>query len=175
MAAVDSWARRSARLPAVLVETTPDAVRAGAAVLERRARANLLAATGGDMRLSRALSLRARRGGTGGGGRKVDVRVRVIGAGRRAEAVVEPVGPVSLVEKPTRRHRIPRQIVRVSRRSVERRGVFIPGIGYRAHVSHPGTRGKRPVTRAMQTHADEAGRAGLEVFAAAVEQHMRGA
>lgn len=175
MAPVDSFARRSARLPAVLVEVTPDAVRAGGEVLERRARTNLLAATGGDMRLSGAVSLRGRRAGTGGAGRKVDVRVKVLGAGRRAEAHVTPVGPVSLVEAPTRRHRIPRQIVRQSRRVVQRRGVFIPGIGFRAHVNHPGTRGKRPVQRAMQTHGDEAGREGLAVFAAAVERHMRGA
>jgi hypothetical protein len=124
-------------------------------VLERRARVNLLAVTGGDLRLSGAVSLRGRRAGTGGAGRKVDVQVRLVGAGRRAEAHVTPVGPVSLVE--------------------ERRGVFIPGVGFRAHVNHPGTRGRRPVSRAMQTHSDEAGREGLAVFAAAVERHMRGA
>lgn len=174
MATVDSWARRVARLPAVLVEATPDAVRSGGEVLERRARANLLAVSG-DLRLSGAVSLRGRRAGTGGAGRRIDVRVKLVGAGRRAEAHVTPVGPVSLVEGPTRRHRIPRQIARQSRRVVERRGVFIPGIGYRAHVNHPGTRGRRPVSRAMQTHADEAGREGLAVFAAAVERHMRGA
>jgi hypothetical protein len=175
VATVESWALRAARLPAALVEATPDAVRSSAEVLERRARVNLLAVTGGDLRLSGAVSLRGRRAGTGGAGRKVDVQVRLVGAGRRAEAHVTPVGPVSLVEAPTRRHRIPRQIQRVSRRSVERRGVFIPGVGFRAHVNHPGTRGRRPVSRAMQTHSDEAGREGLAVFAAAVERHMRGA
>lgn len=176
MAPVDSFARRAARLPAVLVEATPDAVRAGGEVLEREARRNLLAVTGGDMRLSGAVSLRGRRTGTGGAGRKIDVQVKLVGAGRRAEAHVTPVGPVSLVEGPTRRHRIPRLIARQSRRVVERRrAVLIPGIGYRAHVMHPGTRGRRPVARAMATHDDEAGREGLTVFAAAVERHMRGA
>lgn len=174
MAPVDSWARRAARLPAVLVEATPDAVQAGGEVLERRARANLLAVTGGDLRLSGAVSLKGRRTGTGGAGRKVDVQVKLSGAGRRAEARVTPVGPVSLIEAPTRRHRIPRLIARQSRRVVQRRrAVLIPGIGYRAHVMHPGTRGKRPVARAMQTASDEAGREGLQVFAAAVERHMR--
>jgi hypothetical protein len=175
VATVESWALRAARLPAALVEATPDAVRSGAEVLERRARTNLLAVTGGDLRLSGAVSLRGRRAGTGGGGRKLDVQVKVRGTGRQATAHVTPVGPVSLVEAPTRRHRIPRQIARQSRRVVQRRGVFIPGIGFRAHVNHPGTRGKRPVSRAMQTHADEAGREGLAVFAAAVERHMKGA
>lgn len=176
MAPVDSWARRAARLPAALVEATPDAVFTGGEVLEREARRNLLAVTGGDMRLSGARSLRDQRSGAGRAGRKIDVQVKVRGTGRQAAAHVTPVGPVSLVEGPTRRHRIPRLIVRQSRRVVERRrAVFIPGVGFRAHVMHPGTRGKRPVARAMQTHLDEAGREGLAVFVAAVERHMRGA
>lgn len=174
---VDAWARRAARLPAVLVESTPQAVTAGAEVLEDRARANLLAATG-DLRLSRARSIRAAR--SGGASQRVDVRVRVVGAGRRAEARVLPVGPVSLIEKPTRRHRIPRAYSgtysMARRRKADRRGfVWIPGVGFRTSVQHPGTRGKRPVRRAFQSAGDEAGRAGLKVFAAAVEQHMRGA
>jgi hypothetical protein len=187
MATVESWAQRAARLPAVLVDATPPAVRAGAEVLESRARANLLAATGGDLRLSRARSIRAAR--TGGTGQRVDVKVVVFGSGRRAEAHVRPVGPVSLVEGPTRRHRIPRArsgryamageqlagggIAR--RRKADRRAfIWIPGVGFRSSANHPGTKGKRPVRRAMQSSADEAGRAGLAIFAAAARDHLTG-
>jgi hypothetical protein len=172
---VESWVQRAATLPAVLVDSTPPAVRAGAEVLETRARANLLAATGGDLRLSRARSIRAAR--RGGGGQRVDVKVSVAGSGRRAEARVLPVGPVSLVEGPTRRHRIPRayssNYTMGRRRKADRRAfIWIPGIGFRSNAQHPGTKGKRPVRRAMQTSADEAGRAGLAVFAAAARDHL---
>lgn len=177
MATVESWARRAATLPAVFVESTPDAVIAGGEVLERRARANLLAATGGDLKLSRARSVAAaRRGGSAG---RVDVRVKLIGAGRKAEAHVLPIGPVSLIEAPTRRHKIPRRYSgnysMERRRKAQRRGfVWIPGVGFRSSVQHPGTRGKRPVRRAMQSHSDEAARAGLTVFATAVHRHLSG-
>lgn len=159
----------------MLVEVTPGAVEAGAAVLERRARVNLLAASGGDGRLSRARTLGATRAGKAGS--RVDVKLVVRGAGRRAVALVLPVGPVSLVEKPTTRHRIPRKLLDYAyrRRVYQRRGVWIPGIGFRASVDHPGTRGKRPVGRAMDTHHDEAATAGLEHYTAAVERHLRGA
>lgn len=192
MATVESFARRAATLPAVLVDSTPPAVTAGAEVLEREARANLLRASGGDLRLSRARSIRAAR--TGGAGSKVDVRVKLIGAGKRATAHVLPVGPVSLVEGPTRRHRIPfahgqgRRYATAGeaysersnlagftarRKRAARTGfVWIPGVGFRTRVNHPGTRGKRPVRRAMDTHSEEAGRAGLEVFATAVQRHL---
>jgi hypothetical protein len=174
---VGSWARRAATLPAVLVDSTPPAVRAGAEVLEGAARANLLRATGGDMRLSRARSVAAARRGGGGGGQRVDVRVKLVGAGKRAEAIVKPVGPVSLVEAPTRAHRIPRGYSpgysMDRRRKAQRRGfIWIPGVGFRTGASHPGTRGKRPVRRAMESHSDEAGRAGLTVFATAVQRHL---
>ena len=163
----------------MLVDATPGAVSAGAEVLETRARANLLTASGGDLRLSRARSIKGARGGASG--QRVDVTVKLVGAGRRAEARVRPVGPVSLIEKPTRRHRIPFQSGQrgtysmARRRAAQRVGfIWIPGVGFRTSANHPGTKGKRPVQRAFRAAADEAGRAGLTVFAGAVQRHMTG-
>jgi hypothetical protein len=107
------------------------------------------------------------------------VRVRAAGTGSRARAEVVPTGPIMLVEEDTRRHRQPfqygtgRAYSMNRRRSASRRGfIYMPGIGYRANVNHPGTRGKRPVRRAFQSSADDAGRAGLLVFQRAVRDHL---
>jgi hypothetical protein len=169
---VSTWARRAATLPAVLVEGTPDAITAGARVLERQARVNLVGATGGDRRLSGVSSLRARRGRGGTANREVDVTVKIVGAGTRARALVVPRGPVSLVEGPTRAHRIPHAFTIKARRNVKRRAVRIPGIGIFARVDHPGTRGKRPVERAFRTHSRRAADAGLHVFASIVTEYL---
>jgi hypothetical protein len=118
--------------------------------------------------------MRARRGRGGSGNREVDVTVKVEGAGRGARALVVPRGPVSLIEKPTRPHRIPHTFAISARRNVARRAVHIPGVGVFASVKHPGTRGKRPVTRAFASHHGEAGAAGLRVFAEATRAHLGG-
>jgi len=81
---VGDWAQRAATLPAVLVEATPRAVRQGGEVLESAARVNLLAATGGDMRLSRVRS---------GKGATVRLELKLLGSGSRSRAVVTRPGP----------------------------------------------------------------------------------
>ena len=172
---LQDWARRAATLPAVIVETTPRAVRAGARPLEEQARQNLRTASGGDLRLSRVRS---------GKGARVDVKVTLQGSGSGARALVLPVGPVSLVEGDTRAHREPFQYLAertggrrsysmARRRGAVRRGfLYIPGVGIRAHVRHPGTRGRHPVGRAMQMAGRKAGQVGAETFARAVREHM---
>lgn len=183
---VGDWADRAATLPAALVRATPDAVHTGAAVLEAASRANLLSASGGDGRLSRVRS---------GKGAKVDVSLSVQGAGRSARGVVSPVGPVSLLESDTSPHRQPFGYSGTSgaggrrryatageqlagggtarRRRASRAGlIYVPGLGTFMGVNHPGTRGKRPVGRAFDTHHEEAGRAGLTVFTDATARHL---
>jgi hypothetical protein len=174
---LQDWARRAATLPAVIVQTTPRAVHAGAEQLEMQARTNLRSASGGDQRLSRVRS---------GKGARVDVQIRVRGSGSGAQALVLPTGPVSLVENDTRAHVQPFRYVAertggrrtysmARRRRAQRSPVMvIPGIGVRTHVRHPGTRGQHPVARAMQMAGREAGQAGAEVFARAVRDHMSG-
>lgn len=70
------------------------------------------------------------------------------------EAVmVKMFGPAQLIERPTKPHRIPRTTGRGRNRRGDKQPLYIPGIGFRAKVNHPGTRGKYPwrkgVTRAL--------------------------
>lgn len=172
---VQSWAERAATLPAALVEATPRAVRAGGEVLEAQTRANIARATGGDSRLSRVRS---------GKGAAIAVRVRMKGTGSRTRAEVVPTGPIMLVERDTKKHKLPRQNLAqrtggarsysmARRRSAGRRGfLFIPGVGFRTRAQHPGTKGKEPVRRAFRQAGDEAGRAGTLVFQRAIRQHL---
>lgn len=182
------YARRVALLPGALVEATPDAVRTGAEVLEDAARAELLVATGGDMRLSRVRS---------GKGATIRLEVRVDGAGRSARGVVVPLGPVMLVEVGARRHREPfdysgvlgaggrrryatagEQLAGggIARRKRARRTgvVVVPGFGPRSSVKHPGTKGKRPLGKAFDRAHGDAGQAGVAVFATAARRHLGG-
>lgn len=172
---LQDWARRAATLPAVLVETTPRAVRAGVGPLAGRARLNLREASGWDLRLSRVRS---------GKGAKVDVKITTQGSGSSTRALVLPVGPVSLVEGDTRAHREPFQYLSERtggqrsysmarrRRAVRAGFVYIPGVGVRAYARHPGTTGRHPFGRAMETTGGVAGRVGAEVFARAIREHM---
>ena len=184
---VGDWAQRAATLPAALVEATPRAVRSGGEVLESAARVNLLAATGGDLKLSRVRS---------GKGATVKLELKLLGSGSSARAVVNPTGPVMLVEDRTKAHRSPfrysgaggsggrrryatagEQLANggTARRRRARgagRVLSIPGVGYRMFAQHPGTKGKRPVRNAFRDHADEAGRAGLLVFSTAARNHL---
>lgn len=172
---IQEWAQRAATLPAVLVQTTPRAVRAGATPLADRARVNLRAASGGDLRLSRVRS---------GKGARVDVDIKLQGSGSGARALVLPVGPVSLVENDTRAHVQPFRYLSERtggqrsysmnrrRKAVRSRVMVIPGIGVRTRVRHPGTRGGHPVGRAMQMAGRAAGQAGADVFARAIREHL---
>lgn len=172
---VQEWAARAATLPAALVDATPRAVTESARVLDRQVTTNLRADTGGDMRLSRVRS---------GKGAQITTRVRTVGSGSRTRAQVVPGGPIMLIEGDTAKHKLPRQTLAqrtggtrsysmARRRKAARVGYLnIPGIGFRMSANHPGTTGKRPVRRAFQTAGDDAGRAGVLVFQAAVRAHL---
>lgn len=185
---VQDWAARAATLPAALANATPRAVVASARVLDRRVESFVRTATGGDMKLSRVRS---------GKGARITTTVRTRGSGSRTQAVVVPAGPIMLVEENTRRHRQPfayagvtgtagkrryatagQQLadgsgVATRRRAVRARAMNIPGVGWRTHVDHPGTKGKQPVRRAFRAAGHDAGQAGVLVFQQAVRQHLR--
>lgn len=185
---VQDWAARAATLPAALVEATPRAVRTGGRILEDATVAALTVATGGDLRLSRVRSGR-------NGGQPVKINLRVTGSGSGTRALVVPTGPVMLIEGDTRAHREPFGYAGTTgaggrrryategqelagggtarRRRAGRRGfLYIPGVGFRTGVNHPGTTGRRPVRNAFRAHAREAGRAGALVFATAARNHL---
>jgi hypothetical protein len=81
---------------------------------------------GGDLKLSRV---------RGGKGAAVGARYDLRGMGRESTAEVKATGPVPLIANPSKAHAIPKK----GRR---RKVLAIPGIGVRASVQHPGTKGK---------------------------------
>lgn len=177
---LSAWAQRAALLPAALVEATPHAVTAAGEVLERQATANLRTASGGDLKLSRVRS---------GKGATIGVRLKSEGAGRAARSLVVPTGPVMLIEDRTKAHRLPfsyglrrryamqgQELAsggKARRRKAKRAGfLWIPGVGARQFADHPGTAGKRPVRKAFAERGQEAGQAGVAVFATAARRHL---
>lgn len=83
--------------------------------------------SGGDLRLS----------GVGRNGAKIGVRVANRSSGLTSTAKVSASGPLPLIDKRTKPHRVPRL-----RSRGRRRVIAIPGIGVRAWANHPGTPGK---------------------------------
>lgn len=118
-----------------------------ASALERADRDTVAAALDRDRQVHESVMLRdthdMRMSGVGRRGARVAVRVRVTGDG---VGTVEAVGPVHLLERPTKPHMIPRQSTRRRRRRV----VVIPGVGPRAWARHPGTPGMRTWSRGQR-------------------------
>ena len=82
----------------------------------------------------------SRLSGVGKKGAKIGVRYNVGNFGGEAKSRVFATGPFHLIERDTKRHRIPKERGRRARRRV----IVIPGVGVRAWAMHPGTRGKHP-------------------------------
>lgn len=87
--------------------------------------------------------------GVGKRGARVGVSFTVFGH----SALVRATGPLHLLERPTKAHRIGRStrsatsglpLVDASGQDIKRRVVVIPGVGVRAWADHPGTKGKYP-------------------------------
>jgi hypothetical protein len=87
----------------------------------------------------------ARLSGVGRKGARVGVRYNVGSYPDGAKALVFATGPFHLIERDTKAHRIPRE-----RRRGRRRYAVVPGVGPRARVQHPGTKGKHPFARGVQ-------------------------
>lgn len=84
----------------------------------------------------------ARLSGVGKRGAKLGVRYNVAGAAGDAKSLVFATGPFHLIERDTKKHRIPKE--RKTRKGGKRRYAVIPGVGPRAWAMHPGTKGQRP-------------------------------
>jgi len=83
----------------------------------------------------------SRMSGVGKRGQKVGARFDISGD----KAAISATGPLHLIERRTKPHRIPRQ--RKTSRAKKRYAV-IPGVGVRAYAKHPGTRAQHTWTRA---------------------------
>lgn len=82
--------------------------------------------------------------GVGKRGAKVGVRYDIKGT-RNPTSIVRATGPLHLIERPTKAHRIPRQRAR-GRQKV----LALPGGIFRRSVQHPGTRGRRPFGKGIE-------------------------
>ena len=139
-----------------LQQVQRDAVNAAAAAVAREVRQEIQRVAGADMRLS----------GVGKRGAKVGARYDQVVGFRNPSATVRAVGPLHLVERPTKAHAIPKARKRRSRR---RRVVNIPGVGVRASAQHPGTKGQRPFERGVNRGVRKAPAA----FAEVVDRELR--
>lgn len=130
------------------------AVGAAALVVKNSALTELRSAVGPDLRMS----------GVGKRGAKVGARYDQ--AAGSASALVRATGPVHLIENDTKPHKISPK-----RRRGSRGALSIPGVGVRASVNHPGTRGKKPWAKAVAKARPKVG----GIVAAETNKAMRGA
>ncbi len=144
--------RRLAGFAGKLQAVQRAAVEAAALEVTRSIRSEVGHAVGGDMRMS----------GVGRRGAKVGAFYNLLGH-KNPTAMILARGPLHLVERDTKPHRIPKQRDRRART----RRVNIPGVGWRMSANHPGTRGKHPFERGAEKGVPRATRAfAAETFGA---------
>jgi hypothetical protein len=88
---------------------------------------------------------------------------------RDGRFVVMATGPYQLIESDTVAHVEPKQRgARSGSRFRTRKTLLIPGIGYRKVVKHPGTRGKHPWRKSVDTYGPKAQAVWRGVLSSAV-------
>lgn len=130
----EQWATQAHGFQGKLQDAQRRAVGASALHVKKRVATQISAAVGADMRMS----------GVGKRGAKVGVRYDVLGY-TNPTARVYATGPLHIVERGTKAHRIPKQ--RGAR--ARKRLLVIPGVGVRMWANHPGTTGKHPWQRGV--------------------------
>jgi len=130
----EQWAVQANGFTGKLQDAQRRAVGASALHVKKVVGASIVGAVGADMRMS----------GVGKKGAKVGVRYDVLGFANPT-ARVYATGPLHIVERGTKAHRIPKQ--RGAR--ARKRLLVIPGVGVRLWANHPGTKGKHPWERGV--------------------------
>lgn len=135
---VAQFAGQMARLPGQVDTATRDGIGKGALVVvtEQRRRINAITHDG---RLSGTTR-----------NAKVGVNYKLRDTKDGAYARIQATGPLPLIERDVKDHRIPRANARLRRRrgaASRRKIVVIPGVGVRAYAEHPGTQGQHPFER----------------------------
>lgn len=121
-----------------LVVAQRDGVRAAALLVTTSVRTEL-----------RGAAPSGRLSGVGRRGAKISVGFDAPKATVNPQALVRMRGPAHLIENPTRPHAIrPRR--RSRGRQEAARALTVRGVGMRASVQHPGTRGKHPWARGVK-------------------------
>ena len=133
-----AWvARMTARLPADLAAAQKRGVQQGALHVTRAVRDEIRQATGGDMKMG---------SGTGRAGKRVGAKYTLKGVGGNTSAVVKATGPLQLLERDTKPHKIaPRR----RRGQAKAKALRLANGKFAATVNHPGTKGKEPFGRGV--------------------------
>lgn len=156
---VGAFARDMKGFPDALHQAATDAVAASALMVTKEARKRIADATGGDSRISNM----GRRGAKVGA--RYDVR-----QGKNPSAIVKATGPLQIIERDTKPHRVPRE--RKSKRG-KKRLVLTPW-GPRAFINHPGTKGKHPFEKAVAEKAPKVPKVFQEKVAGAMRKQFGG-
>jgi hypothetical protein len=130
-------AASAARMPAELQKAQRRGVQQAALLTTRTIRAEIRAATGGDMRLS----------GVGRRGARVGARYDIKGV-ENPTALITATGPLHLIERPTRPH-----LITPKRRKALR---FKDG-SFSMSAESRGTRGRQPFGRGVKKAAPQTG------------------
>lgn len=124
-------AARVKKIDAAIKNGEREMLTAGAVAAKRAQLEVMQRDAGGDLRLSHV----------GKRGARIGARFDLVAG----EAFVKATGPVPLLANPTKPHTIPR----AGRRRPK--GLLIPGVGVRASVNHPGTKGKDTWNRGRES------------------------
>lgn len=147
MTTPQQFGRKMSRLAGDMRHTDRRVANAGALVVKTQVQQELrLAAPRGRLNVGKR-------------GRRVGVRYDLLDHAAR----VKMTGPAQLLERPTKPHRIPRDT-----RRGRRKKVFIPGVGVRSAVQHPGTHGKYPWAKGLTQARPKIGRACADEFFAPI-------
>lgn len=97
------------------------------------------------------------------------------------KALVKATGPLHLLERNTKAHRIGRRTrsATTGRSLVDRSGqdiksvLVIPGVGFRAWANHPGTKGKHPWEKGVEASRSTAAKANQVALSGALSKAFR--
>lgn len=112
-----------------------------------------------------------RRLNVGKKGARIGVRTKKPGPD---SVLVAMFGPAQLIERDTEAHRIPRTTGKGRKRRGDKQPLYLPGIGFKAKVNHPGTRGKRPWARGLNRALPQVKVAAATEYAATLRRALRG-
>lgn len=128
---------------------------------------------------------------------RMNGKPKKIGAGFKMltgpRARISATGPLHLLERDTQQHYIPRAATkslisyRLNKktgglraterkrrgRAGQRKMLYIPGVGYRKYVLHPGTKGKHPFEKGVDTARQRVGRTILNEVAKGLSAALR--
>ncbi|MCA1572418.1 MAG: hypothetical protein LC798_19380 [Chloroflexi bacterium] len=153
------FARKMARLSNDMKKVTPKAVVTAAAATIKK-----------DVQQEVAVAAPSGRLNVGRTGRRIGVRSTHKGDDA---ILVAMFGPAHLIERDTKPHRIPRTTGKGRKRRGDKQPLYIPGIGFKANVDHPGTKGKHPWEKGVRSALPKLDKIAGAQYAEALRRALR--